>query len=141
MNIWVIFPILGAIIGLYLGIRGTQNDLKCLRRYAEKLRREELAKKRKPKAQQIYNDEFLAIRTDVLKRDNYTCVNCGQTGTELHIHHIVSRAEGGTNDLTNLVTLCSRCHSVQDAKEHELIQEDEIEEDTAFGMPIDMLEE
>jgi len=117
-------------------------------RYTNMLKRKEfdkkikeLAKKRKPKAQQIYNDEFLAIRTDVLKRDNYTCVNCGQTGGELHVHHILARAEGGTNDLTNLVSLCASCHSVQDAKGHELIQEDEIEEDTAFGMPIDMLEE
>jgi len=67
------------------------------------------------------------------------------TGKELHVHHVVPRSEGGTNDLSNLVTLCSRCHSVQDAKGHYLIQankqEDEIEEDTAFGMPIDMLEE
>jgi hypothetical protein len=95
--------------------------------------------------QKIFDDEFLEIRTEVLKRDNYRCVNCGMTGKELHVHHVVSRSEGGTNDLSNLVTLCSDCHSKQDAKGHFLIQannqEDEIEEDTAFGMPIDMLEE
>jgi len=109
---------------------------------------EELGKeayKKRTIQKQIYEDEFLCIRTEVLKRDNYRCVNCGMTGKELHVHHVVPRSEGGTNDLSNLVTLCSRCHSVQDAKGHYLIQankqEDEIEEDTAFGMPIDMLEE
>jgi len=135
--LWVII----IVIPILIVARQTQMENRALARYAERLRQKELKKKRKPKARQIYNEEFLAIRTDVLKRDNYTCVNCGQTGTELHVHHIVARAEGGTNDLTNLVTLCARCHSVQDAKGHELIQEDEIEEDTAFGIPIDMLEE
>ena len=121
-------PILGFVFffGIFLmagrlSYLSFKSDQLTLKNYAERLRQKELAKKRKPKAQQIYNDEFLAIRTDVLKRDNYTCVNCGQTGTELHVHHIVARAEGGTNDLTNLVTLCASCHSVQDAKGHELI--------------------
>lgn len=77
----------------------------------------------KQRQKQIFGDEFLAVRTAVLKRDNYTCVNCGRTGGELHVHHIVPRNEGGTNNLDNLVTLCERCHSVQDAKGHELIRE------------------
>lgn len=142
ITVWgILMWIVVIVVPILIVARQIQMENRALARYAERLRQKELAKKRKPKAQQIYNDEFLAIRTEVLKRDNYTCVNCGQTGGELHVHHIVARAEGGTNDLTNLVTLCSRCHSVQDAKGHELIQEDEIEEDTAFGMPIDMLEE
>lgn len=75
----------------------------------------------KQRQKQIFRDEFLAVRTAVLKRDNYTCVNSGRTGGELHVHHIVPRNEGGTNNLDNLVTLCERCHSVQDAKGHKLI--------------------
>ena len=70
---------------------------------------------------QIFDKEFLAIRTAVLKRDNYKCVNCNMTGKELHVHHIVPRSEGGTNDLFNLVTLCDDCHGEQDAKGHDLI--------------------
>jgi 5-methylcytosine-specific restriction endonuclease McrA len=71
---------------------------------------------------QVFDEEFLEVRTAVLKRDGYRCVNCGQTGTELHVHHIIPRSEGGTNDLSNLVTLCGKCHSIQDAKGHKLIQ-------------------
>jgi 5-methylcytosine-specific restriction endonuclease McrA len=29
---------------------------------------------------------------------------------ELHVHHIVPRSEGGTDALSNLVTLCHVCH-------------------------------
>jgi diadenosine tetraphosphate (Ap4A) HIT family hydrolase len=71
---------------------------------------------------QVFDKKFLEVRTAVLKRDGYRCVNCGQTGTELHVHHIIPRSEGGTNDLSNLVTLCGKCHSIQDAKGHKLIQ-------------------
>jgi len=77
---------------------------------------------------QVFNEEFLEVRTAVLKRDGYRCVNCGQTGTELHVHHIISRSVGGTNDLSNLVTLCEKCHSIQDVKGHKLIQK-RIDED------------
>lgn len=77
----------------------------------------------KERQKQIFEDEFLAVRTAVLKRDNYRCVNCRKTGKHLHAHHIVPRSEGGTNDLDNLVTLCERCHSVQDSKGHNLIKD------------------
>ena len=94
------------------------------REYGEAFLKEVLnSVSQKQRQKQIFTDEFLAIRTAVLKRDGYRCVNCGQTGVELHVHHIVPRSEGGTNDLNNIVTLCARCHSVQDAKGHNLIKE------------------
>jgi len=53
-------------------------------------------------------------RGDVLERDNYSCVNCGKSGNEtgvsLHTHHIVPREAGGTHKLSNLTTLCKKCH-------------------------------
>ena len=45
----------------------------------------------------------------VLKRDNFKCVICGQHSS-LHIHHIMPFALGGKNTLENLVTLCANCH-------------------------------
>ncbi len=51
-----------------------------------------------------------ATRRQVLKRDDYRCTVCGAT-EHLEVHHIVARADGGTNDLENLVTLCMACHS------------------------------
>ncbi len=50
-------------------------------------------------------------RREVLARDRHQCrrKGCGHTGY-LHIHHLVPRVEGGSNDSENLVTLCSACH-------------------------------
>jgi len=98
--------------------------------YGEKILKDVLnSVSQKQRQKQIFEDEFLAVRTAVLKRDNYTCVNCGRTGGELHVHHIILRSERGTNNLDNLVTLCSSCHSVQDAKGHKLINHKRDEEE------------
>ncbi|BBY37511.1 hypothetical protein MMAN_16450 [Mycobacterium mantenii] len=54
------------------------------------------------------------LRRACFRRDDYTCVQCGYEGEprsgELHVDHIINRAEGGTDDLDNLQTLCTRCH-------------------------------
>lgn len=53
-------------------------------------------------------------RSKVLKRDKYTCQACRKrfSSGQLNIHHIIPRAEGGVNDLDNLITLCWRCHDL-----------------------------
>src|SRR5262249_9554731 len=39
------------------------------------------------------------------------CVACGNANPEhLQQHHLIARANGGTDDETNLITLCVRCH-------------------------------
>jgi hypothetical protein len=38
-----------------------------------------------------------------------TCVACGARDA-LHHHHLTPRIEGGTDDDTNLITLCEDCH-------------------------------
>lgn len=53
------------------------------------------------------------MRHEVFKRDNYTCVECGATkedGAILHIDHIIPVSKGGTDELTNLQTLCADCN-------------------------------
>jgi hypothetical protein len=45
----------------------------------------------------------------VLQRDGHRCTVCGKTSS-LHVHHIMYRALGGTDDLQNLTTLCGECH-------------------------------
>lgn len=47
-------------------------------------------------------------RLEVYERDGGLCVLCGRQGA--HIHHIVFRSQGGTDDMENLVTLCGECH-------------------------------
>ncbi|GAE27036.1 hypothetical protein JCM9140_3148 [Halalkalibacter wakoensis JCM 9140] len=49
------------------------------------------------------------IFTRCLKRDGYTCCDCG-VQTKLEIHHIRPVSQGGTNTLSNLKTVCSDCH-------------------------------
>ena len=54
-----------------------------------------------------------SIRTQVLRRDNNTCQQCGSTNN-LEVHHIVTfRNKKNFNSLTNLVTLCKNCHKMQ----------------------------
>jgi len=54
-----------------------------------------------------------SIRTQVLRRDNNTCQQCGST-EKLQVHHIVTwRTKKNFNKLTNLVTLCHKCHIKQ----------------------------
>ena len=52
------------------------------------------------------------IRFEVFKRDKFTCQYCGRMAPEvvLHIDHIKPVAEGGGNDIMNLVTACSDCN-------------------------------
>lgn len=57
----------------------------------------------------------LNVRWKILKKDNYTCVKCGQSpaknnNVELEIDHILPVAKGGTNDIENLQTLCRNCN-------------------------------
>ena len=47
----------------------------------------------------------------ILKRDKYACQICSKKHTRLEVHHIVYRSQGGTNDESNLITLCKDCHS------------------------------
>lgn len=53
-----------------------------------------------------------AIRFEVFKRDHFTCQYCGRKSPEviLEVDHIVPVAEGGTNDIINLVTSCRDCN-------------------------------
>lgn len=53
------------------------------------------------------------LRWQVLERDGRRCVVCGASasdGATLHVDHIVSVYNGGTNNLENLQTLCEPCN-------------------------------
>ena len=51
-------------------------------------------------------------RFEVFKRDGFTCVYCGEQPPKvvLHCDHVHPVAEGGTNDIDNLVTACDVCN-------------------------------
>lgn len=69
-----------------------------------------------------------SIRERVFSRDSYCCrkcAACSPTGQGLDVHHIVEVVYGGSDDESNLDTLCSACHAewtwcgIDDAIEYE----------------------
>jgi 5-methylcytosine-specific restriction enzyme A len=50
------------------------------------------------------------VREYVFQRDNRQCRSCGKN-TDLTIDHIIPLATSGTNDISNLQTLCNSCNS------------------------------
>jgi hypothetical protein len=59
--------------------------------------------------------EWQVIRLAVLLRARFRCQACQQRSA-LDVHHIVKRAQGGSDfDLDRLVALCRGCHDLTDA--------------------------
>jgi 5-methylcytosine-specific restriction protein A len=58
------------------------------------------------------------VRKYVFERDNFQCQSCGKIylETNLNIDHIIPLARGGSNDISNLQTLCQTCN--QKKKHH-----------------------
>ena len=57
----------------------------------------------------------LKLRRSILERDKYKCVDCGRSPVNdesciLHVDHRQPLAKGGTNNATNLQTLCDWCN-------------------------------
>lgn len=57
------------------------------------------------------------IRKAVILRDGCQCVECGRTNCKLEVHHIKPRRSNGSNTLSNLITLCERCHQNTEGRE------------------------
>lgn len=55
------------------------------------------------------------MRLDVLDRDGHACRDCG-TPIDLTVDHIIPWALGGSDDMTNLQTLCRPCNSSKGAR-------------------------
>lgn len=52
-------------------------------------------------------------RFAVFERDSFTCQYCGRKAPEVHleIDHIRPVCDGGTNDISNLITACAECNT------------------------------
>ncbi len=60
----------------------------------------------------FYRSPFwINLAKEIRTRDNYTCQKCGLHGW--HVHHIIPKGMGGSDDPSNLETLCEECHRSQ----------------------------
>ncbi len=60
-----------------------------------------------------YPENWRSIRQNILYRDGFCCRRCGTSVRPLQVDHIIPLSRGGTNNLSNLQTLCLRCHSLK----------------------------
>jgi len=61
----------------------------------------------------------LEVRKYVFERNNYQCQSCHKTdltAKALQVDHIIPLAQGGTNDFSNLQTLCAKCNRAKSSK-------------------------
>lgn len=70
--------------------------------------------------QRGYGYEWTKLRSVALKRDSYTCIPCQtkrRTTPATQVDHIKPKAQGGTDDLDNLQSICDDCHKAKTAEE------------------------
>ena len=80
------------------------------RRWADKASRHERG----------YNSQWDRIRLQALKRDNHLCQPCLKAGriTEAReVDHIKPKANGGTDAMVNLQSICRECHAAKTAQD------------------------
>ena len=56
------------------------------------------------------------VRYFVFARDSYTCQVCKKKGKILNTHHIIYRSHGGTDAPSNLISVCTDCHTSDNHK-------------------------
>lgn len=65
------------------------------------------------RAMNKYRNVSLRTRHKVLERDDFRCQDCGASpamGAVLEVDHTIPVSKGGTNDMSNLRTLCADCN-------------------------------
>lgn len=65
-----------------------------------------------PYEEQLKQPQWKRKRTIILKRDNKTCQLCGDSETDLHVHHKYYKKSKRAWEYPDvaLVTLCKHCH-------------------------------
>lgn len=59
-------------------------------------------------------------RNFILRRDDFTCQSCGCRfpSIDLEVHHVLPRAQHGSDSIRNLISLCKQCHIKEDWFNH-----------------------
>ncbi|EJW0352583.1 HNH endonuclease [Escherichia coli] len=70
--------------------------------------------------QRGYGRKWDVLRAEVLARDKHLCQNHkrnGEIAAATTVDHIIAKANGGTDDPSNLEALCWPCHRAKTARE------------------------
>lgn len=59
----------------------------------------------------FHRREIPLTKSNVMRRDNYTCQYCGTSTARMTLDHIIPRTAGGRDDWENLVCACEDCNS------------------------------
>lgn len=76
---------------------------------------------KKSRHERGYGSQWVRLRDRVMKRDQYLCRSCRKKGLveiATEVDHITPKANGGTDDLSNLQALCSSCHKEKTARDN-----------------------
>lgn len=61
-----------------------------------------------------YGSRWVKLRRQALLRDDFLCQHClliGNHTAATDVDHIIPKADGGADSMTNLQSLCRSCHS------------------------------
>lgn len=75
--------------------------------------------KKKDYSDVLKSPKWQKKRLEIMSRDKFTCKKCGDTETELHIHHkeYINGNDPWDYDNKLLITLCKDCHKqIEDLK-------------------------
>lgn len=61
------------------------------------------------------------VRYFVFARDNYTCQVCKKKNKILNTHHVIFKSHGGSDRASNLITVCSDCHTHENHQEGNIL--------------------
>lgn len=62
--------------------------------------------------QKLKDPRWQRKRLEILNRDEFTCLRCGDRETELHIHHNAYKGNPWEISNEHLETLCKNCHAI-----------------------------
>ena len=65
---------------------------------------------------------YYDVRYYVFERDNYTCQVCKKSKDKiLNTHHIIYKSHGGSDRPSNLITVCTDCHTYENHKKGQIL--------------------
>lgn len=85
-----------------------------------------------------YPSNWKEVATSIRRRDGYACKSCGERDSELHVHHIIYLSNFGTNQQSNLVTLCRACHEEEHDHAFDFGEQNDPESLNALDQPLEL---